>query len=401
MFGALRRSRDYRLFWAGSLIANLGLWIQTIALGWLVYTLTHKASWLGTVSFVGNAPTFVLGLVGGAIADRMSRRAIMIVSLLVLAASALALSLLAALDEVTIWRVIAIAVVTGTATAVYTPAMHSSVPSLVEEGDLLEAVSLNSVQFNLARAVGPALAGLLYGAVGAAGCFAVNATGFLVLAGIISGLRLPPRPAVVQPPLGRALREGVGYVRRHRVIGPAIFLASVMSLFGFPYIIMMPALAHDLLGLDATGLGWLMAAVGAGAVAGGLALSAAGQRGGSPRVTALGSIAFGLSLLAFDVVRTPTAVAALLFGLGALQTVTIASMTTTIQLHVHDGMRGRVMSMLTVVFFGFATLGGVIAGTIGDRIGVPRALAVGGVVTTLAAAWLARRRSAAAPGLTS
>src|SRR5262249_49541064 len=196
--------------------------------------------------------------------------------------SALTLSAMAAFDNITIWRVIAVAVVTGTATAVYTPAMHSSVPSLVEERDLLDAITLNSVQFNLARAVGPALAGLLYGAIGPAGCFGVNASGFLLLAGVISRLRLPPRPAVMQPPMAHALREGMGYVRRHGVIGPSIVLAAVMSLFGFPYIIMMPALASGVLGLDATGLGWLMAAVGAGAVAGGLTLSLAGRFGRSP-----------------------------------------------------------------------------------------------------------------------
>jgi MFS family permease len=392
VFGALRRSREYRRFWTGSLIANLGLWIQTIALGWLVYALTRKASWLGTVGFVGNAPMFVLGLLGGAFADRMSRRTIMIVSLLLLAASALALAMLAATGQVTIWRVIAIAIVTGTATALYTPAMHSSIPSLVDERDLLDAVTLNSVQFNLARAVGPAVAGLLYGAIGPAGCFAVNAAGFLVLAAVIARLRLPPQPAIVQPPMARALREGMAYVRRHPVIGPAIFLAAVMSLFGFPYIIMMPALARDVLGLDATGLGWLMAAVGVGAVVGGLALSLSGTMGRSPRVTAGGSVAFGLCLLAFAVVRSPAAMATLLFLLGALQTITIASLTTTLQLHVHDGMRGRVMSILTVIFFGLATLGGVIAGAIGDHIGVPQALAAGGLVTAVAAALLARRR---------
>jgi predicted MFS family arabinose efflux permease len=393
VFGALRRSRDYRLFWVGSLIANLGLWIQTISLGWLVFALTRKASWLGTVSFIGNAPTFLLGLVGGAIADRASRRGIMIVSLLVLASSALALSSLAAFDRITIWRVVMIAVVTGTATAVYTPAMNSSVPSLVEEGDLLDAITLNSVQFNLARAVGPALAGLLYGAIGPAGCFGVNASGFLVLAVVISRLHLPPGPAISHPPLTHALREGIGYVRRHAAIGPAMFLAAVMSLFGFPYIIMMPALASNVLGLDATGLGWLMAAVGAGAVAGGLALSLSGERGRSPLVTSIGSIAFGLCVIGFDWTRTTSSMASLLFALGALQTITISSLTTTIQLHVYDGMRGRVMSMLTVIFFGFATLGGVIAGTVGDHIGVPRALAIGGAITAVAALILARRRA--------
>jgi MFS family permease len=391
VLGVLRRSRDYRLFWAGSLVANLGLWIQTIALGWLIYDLTRKASWLGTVSFVGNAPTFVLGLLGGAIADRASRRTIMIVALLALASSATALAAMAAFGLITIWRVIALAVMTGTANAVYTPAMHSSVPSLVQEDDLLEAISLNSVQFNLARAVGPALAGLLYGGIGPAGCFAINASGFLTLAVIIGRLNLPPRPVVAQPSLARALREGMGYVRRHRVIGPAMLLAAVMSLFGFPYIIMMPALARDVLGLDATGLGWLMAAVGAGAVVGGLALVLAGRFGHSPHVVPVGSVLFGLCAIGFAYVRTPTTMATLLFALGILQTITIASMTTIIQASVHDGMRGRVMSMLTVIFFGFATLGGVIAGTVGDYVGVPRVLAAGGLVTALAAAFLARR----------
>lgn len=390
MFGVLGRSRDYRRFWAGSLIANLGLWMQTIALGWLVFDLTGKSGWLGAVTFVGNAPMLVLGLLGGAIADRMSRRAIMIVSLLVLAASALALAALAALDQVTIWRVIAIAVATGTANAIYTPAMQSSIPSLVAESDLLEAVSLNSVQFNVARAAGPALGGLLYGVVGAAGCFAANASGFLLLAAIVSRLRLPARPAVVQP-LGRAMRDGLGYVRRHAVIGRAILLAAVMSLFGFPYVIMLPALASNVLHLDATGLGWLMAALGAGAAFGGLLLFFAGHGRDLRLMTALGSIAFGLCVLAFEVMRTTAGLTTLLFVLGALQTVTISAMTTTIQLHVHDTMRGRVMSMLTVVFFGFATFGGVVVGIIGDWVGVPRTLAAGGVVTTLAAIGLALR----------
>ena len=164
-----------------------------------------------------------------------------------------------------------------------------------------------------------------------------------------------------------------------------------MSLFGFPYIIMMPALARDVLGLDATGLGWLMAAVGAGAVVGGLALALAGPLGHSPRVVPVGSVLFGLCAVGFAYVRTPTTMVGLLFALGLLQTITIASMTTIIQASVHDGMRGRVMSMLTVIFFGFATLGGVIAGTIGDHVGVPRVLAAGGLVTAIAAALLARR----------
>lgn len=389
MRGALA-SPDYRRFWLGSLAANLGLWVQSIALGWLVYALTSKASWLGAVGFVGNLPTFVLGLLGGAIADRMSRRAIMLVSLLVLAGSALLLATLTATGHIAVGWILVTAALGGTATALYTPAMHATMPQLVPEKDLLNAISLNSVQFNLARAVGPAVAGVLYGAVGPAWCFAINAVGFLVLAAVVLSLRLPPRPAVAPPPIWRALREGVRYVRAHPVIGPQILLAAAMSLFGFPYIILLPAIASDVLHLDAQGLGLLMASVGSGAVVGGL-FASFGQ--GVPRalLTAAGSVGFGVAVMSFAFVRTPLAVGILLFLLGGMQTVTIASLTTTLQVEVAEALRGRVMSMLTVIFFGFSTLGGLCLGVLGDRIGVPGALAAGGIVTTLVATTLAAR----------
>ena len=391
MLAALR-SRDYRRFWIGGLVSSLGIWIQSIALGWLVYDLTHAATWLGTVSFCGNAPMLVVGLLGGAIADRASRRLVMTASLLVLAAGSTVLALLTWLGHLTVWHVIAIAMVSGTATALYTPAMHTVVPTLVEPELLLNAISLNSVQFNIARAVGPAIAGLLYAPIGPAGCFAINACGFVGMALVVTGLRIPARPAEAAPPMLRALRDGLGYVRRHPVIGPAIYLAAVMSLFGFPYIILMPAVAHGL-DLDARGLGWLMACVGGGAVVGGLAISQFGPGVSGPRTSVRGAIAFGLVLSAFAVVGSVRATMLVLFGLGALQTITIASMTTTIQHVVHDGMRGRVMSMVTVIFFGFSTAGGLVAGIIGDRLTVPSVLASGGVVTAAVAVVLARSRT--------
>jgi MFS family permease len=391
VLGALR-SRDYRRFWIGALVSNLGVWIQTIALGWLVYDLTHAAAWLGTVSFCGNAPMLVLGLVGGAIADRASRRFIMMLSLVVMAGGSMVLAGLTWMGHLTVWHVIAVAMVSGTATALYTPAMHTVVPSLVEPELLLNAISLNSVQFNIARAVGPAVAGLLYAPIGPAGCFALNAIGFLGMALVVARLRIPARPAEAPPPMLRALREGLGYVRRHPVIGPAIYLAAVMSLFGFPYIILLPAVAHGL-ALDARGLGYLMACVGGGAVLGGLAISWVGASASRPRTTVRGAVAFGVVLSTFAVVDSVRATMLVLFCLGAIQTVTIASMTTTIQSTVHDGMRGRVMSMLTVLFFGLSTLGGLVAGIIGDRLTVPLALASGGVVTAVVGVVLARSRT--------
>src|SRR5438046_1474686 len=177
--------------------------------------MTRRASLLGTVSFCGNAPILFLGLVGGAIADRASRRAIMLGALGVIAATALTLAVLTASGHIAVWHIIAISMVAGTASALFAPAMQAVIPSLVEPGELLNAISLNSVQFNLARTIGPALAGFAYGTIGPQGCFALNAAGFLVMILMLARVRLPRRPPGAPPPVGRALRDGLGYARRH------------------------------------------------------------------------------------------------------------------------------------------------------------------------------------------
>ena len=385
---AVFRSRDYRRFWIASFVSSIGLWIQTIALGWLVYDMTRSASWLGLIGFAGNLPMLVLGLLGGAIADRASRRAIMLGAQAALGVAALVLALLTLSGQITVLWVIGIAMAGGVASALYTPAVQSIVPSLVPPSELMNAISLNSVQFNLARTVGPACAGLLYGAIGPAGCFSLNAAGFLGMTLVLARVRVPHRPAVAPPPVLRALREGLGYAARHPVIGPSLLLATVMSVFGFPYIILLPALARDALHLDASGLGFLMAAVGTGAVLGGLGLSAAGDVPRKGLIATVGAVGFGLVLACFAVVRSPRGTAVLLFALGVLQTVSIASLNTAIQATVRDGMRGRVMSMMSVILFGLTTLGGLLVGVVGDRVGVPAVLAAGGVVIALAAAAL-------------
>jgi len=380
------RSRDYLLFWSGSLVSNVGLWMQQIALGWLVYAMTRSASLLGTVSFCGNMPILVLGLLGGAIADRASRRAIMIGTQVALFASSGVLALLTATGCVAMWHIVVLAMLGGVATALYTPAMQAIIPALVEPGDLLNAVSLNAVQFNTARTVGPVLTALTYGAIGAAGCFTANAVTFLVLAALVARLRLPARPLAASPPVLLALCDGLGYARTHAVIGPALFLAAAMSLFGFPYVILLPALAREALHLEsAAGLGYLMAAVGVGAVVGGLGLSAAGDLRRKGLLATVSGLAFGLVLVAFAVVRTVGGTMVLLFTMGVLQTLCVASLNTSIQVAVDEGMRGRVMSMWTVILFGFATVGGLVIGALGDRIGMPLALAAGGALIVIAA----------------
>jgi MFS family permease len=181
MFSALR-SRNYALFWVGSFVSNVGTWMQTVALGWLIYEMTGSASWLGTVSFAANAPALFAGLVGGAVADRADRKLLLVGTQAVAAAAAFLLALLTLRGSLEIWRVIAIALGSGLALSFYTPVVHATIPSLVPAEDLLNAVSLNSVQFNLARIVGPVAAGFAYSRIGAAGCFWLNGLSFLVLA---------------------------------------------------------------------------------------------------------------------------------------------------------------------------------------------------------------------------
>jgi len=381
---AALRFTDYRRYWTGSFIANVGFWMQQTALGWIVYDMTQSASWLGTIALVSNAPTFVVGIVGGAVADRASRRTIILSAQLALAACALALALLTATGHLTIWRIITVAVAAGTAAAFSTPAMMAVLPGLVPAEHLLSAISLNSVQFNLARTLGPAVAGLGYGVVGAAGCFAANAAGFVAFALMLARLPLGRRPEGAAVPLGRALRDGLRYIRAHPVIGPSLLLAAVVSFFGFPYIILLPALARDL-GLGVAGLGTLMAAVGTGAVTGGLGLAAVGDLQRKGLIAGATAIAFGAVLASLVLVDGIRGTALTLAVLGVLQTVCVASLNTAIQLTVHDGMRGRVMSVMTVILFGLATLGSVVVGFLGDRIGIEPALATGGVIIVMAA----------------
>jgi MFS family permease len=273
----------------------------------------------------------------------------------------------------------------GTALAVGAPAMFAVIPALVGPEELLNAISLNSVQLNLARTLGPVLAGVVYGAVGPAGCFGLNAAGFVVLTVVLSRIRMPRRPADAPPPVGRAMRDGLRYARAHPVIGPSLLLAAAMSLFGFPYLILLPALARDTLQLDVAGLGYLMTSVGAGAVLGGLGLAAAGDLPHKGLIGIATAFLFGATLAGFAVARSMHATIGVLFTLGVLQTLCMASINTTIQLAVDERMRGRIMSMMTMILFGLTTFGGLLLGTLADRIGVPAALAAGGVAIALTA----------------
>jgi MFS family permease len=379
MFSALR-SRNYALFWVGSFVSNVGTWMQTVALGWLIYEMTGSASWLGAVSFAANAPALFTGLIGGAVADRADRKQVLVGTQAVAAAAAFLLALLTLRGSLEIWPVIAIALGSGLALSFYAPVVHATIPSLVPAEDLLNAVSLNSVQFNLARIVGPVAAGFAYSRIGAAGCFCLNGLSFLVLAISLARLRLPPRSPGRGGSLRSQLVEALRYVRSEPLIVTMLGLASAVSLFGFPYIILMPAVARDTFGLGPDGLGVMLGAVGLGAVVGGLALAAIGDVPRKALLAVAAGAMLAALLVAFSLAATLRAATPLLFLLGTVQVNCIASINTTLQVKVAEDMRGRVMGMLSFALFGLSTLGSVLLGMVGDRLGIASALRLGGLV---------------------
>jgi len=384
VFGAFR-SRNFALLWTGSFVANVGIWMQSVAMGWLIYDLTKSASWLGRVGFAASAPTLLLGLVGGAIIEHSDRKRMLCTCSLVFTLCGLALAAITVSGVVEIWMIILVSLVSGTATAFFMPVFQALLPATVPPENLMTAISLNSISFNIARIVGPVIGGLVMTSFGVGWCFAMNGLGFLVMFAAALALDMPPRKLATQARIGNALVAGLDYARRHPVIRSLLVLCITMSLFGFPYIVLMPAVARDVLHLDADGFTLLFSSVGAGAVVGGLTLAYAGDVRRKGLLVVICSAAFGSLLLVLSNVTTFAAAAGILALAGFAMITCIASLNTLIQVTVADEMRARVMSMMTVSLFGLPTLGAWILGSLGDRIGITHALSLGGGVVVVVA----------------
>jgi MFS family permease len=383
MFRALR-SRNFAILWSGSFVANVGIWMQSVALGWLIYDLTKSASWLGRVGFASAAPTLLLGLVGGAVMEHTDRRRILCGSALVFAAGAFAMAALTGAGVIQVWMVIVISLMSGTANAFFSPVFQAIVPALVPPEHLMNAISMNSISFNAARVIGPLVGGAIMVWVGPAWCFGLNGCGFLVLLAATLALDMPSHQPGARLPLGQTLREGLDYARRHPLIRALLFLCLVLSLFGFPYIVLMPALARDVLHLGPEGFTQLFSSVGLGAVLGGLTLATAGDIKHKGPLVAICASAFGALVVVLANTQSFVAAASVLAVAGFAMITCIAALNTLIQTSVTDAMRGRVMSMLTVSLFGLPTLGAWLLGSVGDRVGIPVALSLGGSVVVVA-----------------
>lgn len=384
--------RNYRLFWMGAFLSNVGTWMQAVAQGWLVLQLTNSAFWLGLDAFMASAPAFVLTLVGGVFADLVDRRRLLIYTQVVAGLAALGLAVLVSTDLVNRWIVLGFSFITGCCMALASPSYLAMTFDLVGREDLANAVALNSTQFQLSRVVGPALAGFGFRLFGLAGCFYVNGLSFIAVVVSLGMVRLEPGMAKPGAPahsvrdrraLWRDLLEGFRYVSNRPRVFSLLTIAAVNSLFGAPYFALIPIYARDVFNLGATGLAWLMGMAGAGAFCGAAFLTILGDFRRKGWLVLGGSLAFGISVIAFALSARLTLSYVFLFALGFSIVTSVAATNTLLQKLVTDQMRGRVMSMFILSFMGTMPIGNILAGSASHRFGVPHTLAAGGLVIVI------------------
>jgi MFS family permease len=393
-FRALRIHPNFRVYWIGAGLSNVGTWMQMIAQGWLVYQLTGSAFLLGLVSFAGSIPILFFSLFGGVLADRVERRGLMVGTQYGMMVLAFFLAALTFRGIVTVWYIMGIAFANGVVNAFNAPVRQSIVADLVPREDLQNAIALNSLQFQGSRMLGPTLAGVTLAALGPAWCFFINGASFLTVIAALMLLKVPPLPPRPRQSVLLNLQEGLRYAWKEPTILALLIVAAVPSLFGQPYQAMLPAVAVGTLHTGATGLGILQSAAGCGAVVGALiiASSTKAKRRGQLQLRML--LMFGVCLELFGLSRWMAVSAPLLFGIGLASMAYNSLNMTFIQTLVQDDMRGRVMSLLTLMTLGLQPLGALQAGIVGDHIGVPFALLLGGIICVLVSLVVAQSKRA-------
>jgi MFS family permease len=394
MFRALSH-RNFRLFWIGAFLSNVGTWMQAVAQGWLVLQLTNSAFWLGLDAFMATAPGFVFTLVGGVFADLIDRRRLLLYTQVVAGIAALGLAALIATGAVNRWMVLGFSFVTGCCMALASPSYMAMTYDLVGREDLTNAIALNSTQFQLSRVVGPTLAGFAFRVFGLAGCFFANGISFLAVIVALWMVRpehnrtSPAHPVSDRRALWRDLIEGFSYVRNRPRVSSLLILSSVNSLFGAPYFSMVPLYARDIFHLGETGLAMMMGTSGAGAFLGALLVAYLGDFRRKGWFVLGGAIVFGLCITGFALSSMLNLSLIFLFGIGFALVISIALTNTLLQKLVTDQMRGRVMSMFLLSFMGTMPIGNIIAGAASNEFGPQYTLAIGGLVVTIAATGVA------------
>jgi MFS family permease len=380
------RHRNYRLFFSGQLVSLMGTWMQTVAQAWLVYSLTHSTFLLGLTSFCAQVTVFFMASLGGMIADRVDRRKMLIVTQALSMVQAGVLAVLTLLHVVQVWEIIALAFGLGLINSVDVPTRQSMTLDMVGREDLRHAIALNSMMFNLARVIGPSIAGALIAVVGEGICFSLNAFSFAAVLTSLILMRFEPKPR--KPPQNplREVVEGYRYTLGNPTIRTSMMLVGVSSMFGAAYLSMLPAFARDILHGASASYGTLMTSVGCGALIGAYFLSRIHERWLLMAPVAA-AFAFGACLIVFShshilwlsvILLLPTACSLMLLG---------GTTNTIIQIAADENFRGRVISHYTQSFLGMMPWGSLMLGSIAGKLGVANAVTIGGCVVMASAAF--------------
>jgi predicted MFS family arabinose efflux permease len=389
--------RDFRLLWFGACTSSIGTWMQEIAQNWLVLQITNSPFLLGLDAFLGDIPIFMFSLVGGVIADRMDRRKLLIISQLVQMVSALTLAFLIATNRIQIWHILVSSFVVGTAQSFGGPAYSALVPSLVEKEDLPNAIALNSIQFNLARVIGPVLGGLALKYVGSAWCFGLNSLSFVAV--IISLLQLhinfkPPRTG---DSIWTGMKQGISFVRKQGAMETLILIAFCMTALAIPMITFLPVFAKNVFHQNEMTYTLFLAASGLGSITGALTVASLGNIHNKGRIALAMLMALGAGITGFSLSHSVAASCILLFISGAVLMCAFAMISSLVQLITPNDMRGRVMSVYNVAFRGGMPFGSVTTGWLVPIFTAPRVLSVNGLVLlSLGAYFLFVQRKVAA-----
>lgn len=393
VFSSLR-SRNYRIYFIGQGVSLIGTWMQNIALSWLVYRLTGSVFLLGLIGFTSQIPTFILSPFTGVVTDRHNRLNIMKLTQLFFMLHALTMTLLVMFNLIQVWHIITLSVIFGIITAFDAPARQSLVIDLIDDpGNLGNAIALNSAIFNAARLVGPAIAGIVIAIAGEGICFLFNTLSFAAVIFALMQIKISFRKVVGEPVnFKESFREGFDYTFRTMPIRTLIIMLALLSVVGLSYIVLLPAYAKENMHGSSDTLGYLMSAMGAGALSGALYMAARKSVLGLAKVISTSVMVMGaaISLASFSG-NMFLSVVALFFG-GLTMVLSLSSINTMLQTLADEDKRGRVMSFYAMALMGTTPIGNLLAGSIASGIGISWTLLMSGVITVISGIWFRMKR---------
>ncbi|HEX8984864.1 MAG TPA: MFS transporter [Bryobacteraceae bacterium] len=372
--------RDFRLLWFGACTSSVGTWMQKLAQSWLVLQLSNSPFLLGLDAFLGELPILLFSLFGGVAADRRDRRHLLLGSQLLQMSCAFLLALLFALKLAKVWHILCLSFITGLAQAFGGPAYQALIPSIVSIENVSNAIALNSIQFNLARVVGPVLGGIALARLGAAWCFGLNGLSFVAVIVSLLAIRTPFVRGAGTETVMDSMKQGLRFVRKHEAMPALVALAFIMTALGVPLMVFLPVFARDVLHSGVNSYTLLLSVYGGGSIAGALMVAAMGDRTGKGRIALGFLVALGATMAAFSISRSLPLSCVFLFLAGASLVSVLSLVSSLVQEITTDAMRGRVLSVYNVAFRGGMPIGSLLTGALTPVLTAPVVLAANGVL---------------------